>query len=621
MQMSLKARLILLITVLLTFSVLASLLATNWLLQKTQRKSILANLSRTELAVNMFLRAERGKLLSQSRLVGELPILASVVENGDPTTILDVAKTYANQSQLAIFDVVDVDGDVIASVEGRSSDDAVGEQAASIIGATLEGGRVEATLAVREHQLAILASAPIGLSDDPSGALIVGSYLNNDFAAQIRDLTKADVSFQISEDAISASSLSADDAAVLLRHLHSNRIEATGANGAQNLDIGTHLIKIVPLSDANRAVIGAMLVQYSLTESEAVLSEIRVLLLAVGGAIVLFALSTGLLFVFRSIINPINNLKAGADQLAQGNLSYQIEVRRHDEIGELAGAINKFGLKLGEIINEIRHCSGELSNSADELTKIAHFNASGAEETSSQALIVAKAAEQVNANVASVASAVEQMSASIKEVAQTVIDSSHVTSQAVGISKEASAIITRLGEDSREIDQVTKAITNIANQINILALNATIEAARAGEAGKGFAVVAREVKDLANETAKATGDITERIEVIQSHAASAVAAVDEITRMTGEVAGQSANVASVIEEQSAATNQILSIVSETANRMNEIVGSTAGIAKATQGAAENSTQTMNRAQDLNEVAGRLSGIVQSIKNGDSRSNG
>ena len=169
-----------------------------------------------------------------------------------------------------------------------------------------------------------------------------------------------------------------------------------------------------------------------------------------------------------------------------------------------------------------------LGSASEELAANSQQMVSNAEETATQADVVSAAAEQVSKNVQTVATSTEEMSASIKEIAKNAHDAAKVATAAVKAAETTNTTVAKLGESSAEIGKVIKVITSIAQQTNLLALNATIEAARAGEAGKGFAVVANEVKELAKETAKATEDISQKIEAIQGDTKSAVDAIAQI---------------------------------------------------------------------------------------------
>jgi methyl-accepting chemotaxis protein len=169
--------------------------------------------------------------------------------------------------------------------------------------------------------------------------------------------------------------------------------------------------------------------------------------------------------------------------------------------------------------------------------------------------------------------------------------------------------VAQLGDSSAEISQIVKVITSIAEQTNLLALNATIEAARAGEAGKGFAVVAGEVKELAQETAKATEDIGRRIETIQADTAAAITAIDQISTVIDEINQSQSTIASAVEQQSATTTEISRSIADAANGTGEIARNIASVADAASSASEGVDDTQRAADDLARMAGELRQLV------------
>jgi methyl-accepting chemotaxis protein len=166
-----------------------------------------------------------------------------------------------------------------------------------------------------------------------------------------------------------------------------------------------------------------------------------------------------------------------------------------------------------------------------------------------------------------------------------------------------------LGESSREIGNVIKVITSIAQQTNLLALNATIEAARAGEAGKGFAVVANEVKELAKQTAKATEEISQKIEAIQGVTKGAVTAIEEISTIINQINDISNSIASAVEEQTATTNEIGRSVNEAAQGVNDIAKNIGGVATAARNTTQGANDTKTASLQLSEMAARLQAAV------------
>jgi methyl-accepting chemotaxis protein len=189
------------------------------------------------------------------------------------------------------------------------------------------------------------------------------------------------------------------------------------------------------------------------------------------------------------------------------------------------------------------------------------------------------------------------------------------------VAESTTATVFKLGESSSEIGQVIKVITSIAQQTNLLALNATIEAARAGEAGKGFAVVANEVKELAKETARATEDISHKIEAIQADTKAAVDAIASISKVINQVNDISGTIATAVEEQNATTNEMSRNINEAAQGSGEITSNIVGVAQAAQGATHGATDTQKAAQQLVETSSRLRKLVGQFKINNTETDG
>ena len=254
-----------------------------------------------------------------------------------------------------------------------------------------------------------------------------------------------------------------------------------------------------------------------------------------------------------------------------------------------------------------------LGSASEELSATSTQMVGNAEETSTQANVVSAAAEQVSKNVQTVATGTEEMSASIKEIAKNAQDAAKVATTAVKAAETTNATITKLGESSAEIGKVIKVITSIAQQTNLLALNATIEAARAGEAGKGFAVVANEVKELAKETAKATEDISQKIEAIQGDTKSAVLAIGEISTIINKINDYQNTIASAVEEQTATTNEISRNVAEAAKGSTEIAQNITGVAEAAKSTSSGAADTQRASGELSRMAAELQEVVSGQK--------
>ena len=269
--------------------------------------------------------------------------------------------------------------------------------------------------------------------------------------------------------------------------------------------------------------------------------------------------------------------------------------------------------KLVQTMEIVAQNSQALSSASEELTATSQQMVSNAEETATQAGVVSAAAEQVSKNVQTVASATEEMTSSIREIAKNAQDAAKVASTAVKAAETTNQTITKLGVSSAEIGKVIKVITSIAQQTNLLALNATIEAARAGEAGKGFAVVANEVKELAKETAKATEDISQKIEAIQGDTESAVAAIAEIGTIINKINDYQNTIASAVEEQTATTNEISRNVTEASKGSSEIAENIVGVAEAAKSTTAGASDTQRASGELSRMASELQEVVRSSK--------
>jgi methyl-accepting chemotaxis protein len=331
----------------------------------------------------------------------------------------------------------------------------------------------------------------------------------------------------------------------------------------------------------------------------------------------LAAVSIGIfvaIFMSRRISGVTQAVLAQAEAIAAGDLTRDdLKIQSQDELGDLTMAINKMSASLQKMILAIRQNSERVAKSSEELSNTSQQITANSEETSAQSRVVSDAAAQVSQNLQTVATGAEEMGASIKEIAKNATEAAKVATSAVKVAETTTATVTKLGESSNEIGQVIKVITSIAQQTNLLALNATIEAARAGEAGKGFAVVANEVKELAKETAKATEDISRKIEAIQTDTKASVEAIASISGVINEINGISNTIATAVEEQNATTNEMARNVSEAAHGSGEITSNIAGVAQAAESTSRGAAGTQREAQQLVDTSAELRRLVEQFK--------
>ena len=352
-----------------------------------------------------------------------------------------------------------------------------------------------------------------------------------------------------------------------------------------------------------------------------------------GLMIALFVAS--MLVISRTVIGPMKQMTTAMETLAGGNTNVDVPaLNKRDEIGAMAKAVqvfkdnavrvakieeeqageraraeqekreamnnmaNEFDSSVGKIVDEVSAAVRDMQSTASEMTSIA-------DTTSEQAEKVQNDAQITNANVSAVASATEEMSASVAEISSMVQKSTTIVGQAVDSVNTTREDVTKLEDSASRIGEVIGLITDIAEQTNLLALNATIEAARAGDAGKGFAVVASEVKNLANQTGKATGEISSQITDIQARTKEVVDAIQNIGSVMSQVNEIAASIASASEEQNAATMEISRNAQDTAQITSGVLTSMGQMAEGASSTGQASKQVLDVSKGLYDQAGQL----------------
>jgi methyl-accepting chemotaxis protein len=317
--------------------------------------------------------------------------------------------------------------------------------------------------------------------------------------------------------------------------------------------------------------------------------------------------------VMRLVKRQLAGVSQALGAVADNDLGVPAEVRSRDELGRMAAAVNRAREGLRGTVHSLTSGATELGSSTRQLTGVTARIGDSAREAAAQAGLVASAAGDVSGSVQTVAAGSEQMASSIREIAQNANDAAQVASSAVGVAQTTNETVAKLGTSSAEIGDVVKVITAIAEQTNLLALNATIEAARAGEAGKGFAVVASEVKDLAQETAKATEDISRRVETIQADTSSAVAAIGEISQIIQRINDYQVTIASAVEEQTATTAEMSRSIGEAAGGSSTIAVNINGVAQSAETTSSTLVEADAAVAPLSRLADELRGVAERFR--------
>jgi methyl-accepting chemotaxis protein len=369
--------------------------------------------------------------------------------------------------------------------------------------------------------------------------------------------------------------------------------------------------------------------------------KLRPIIWVLGFAILGIAvISGGIAFMIgRSISRPLAVLGTRMQDLADGKLDAEIPgAGRGDEVGKMAATVQIFKdnavrmreLEKSEAATQARAASerrtameslaGDFERSVNGIVRSVSSAATGMQSTaqsmtstasdaSARAATVSAASQTASGNVSTVAAAAEELSGSVSEISRQVARSSEIASKAVGDAERTNATVQVLSTGAEKIGEVVKLIHSIAAQTNLLALNATIEAARAGESGRGFAVVASEVKALANQTAKATEEISGQVAAMQSSTSDAVAAINGITQTIAQMSEITNSISASIDQQGEATREIARNIQSVAAGSSEINAHIGGVTTAAEATGKAAGDVLSNARELDNQSGMLRSAV------------
>jgi len=369
-------------------------------------------------------------------------------------------------------------------------------------------------------------------------------------------------------------------------------------------------------------------------------------LFVVAVAAIIISLAIYVLYVRGNVLRRLGSLQKTMVQLADGNLDVVVPSKGKDEISAMGRAVDVFKdnalkvqamqaeeerlnrernealrdelLTLADTLqNEVESAVNEIAALGDQLQGVSGQMTSSAELVSGQTEDVASSAQEATGNVETVAAATEQLSTSNAEINRQMAESTRISSEASSRAQETNELVHSLSQSADRIGEVIALITDIAEQTNLLALNATIEAARAGDAGKGFAVVAAEVKNLANQTEKATEEISGQISGIQKATGESVNAIGDIGRIIENINEIATTISAAVEEQGAATDEITRNVRGAADRTRSVSASITEVANETSKTGELSGQVLATAQDASQkvenLRSRINGILDDLR--------
>lgn len=542
MLSSIKFKVMSLFSVFIIINLILSLWLINQIISNSHHQSLANSLNQVQNIIQTSLEAQQTNLLNQAELVGVLPILSAVVENGDVPTIQASAKEYQEDLNLAIFDVLDEDGELLVSMDqsflGEGS-----EKEQVLIAQVLEEGLSGVTISLRNGQMVLEAAAPIGGSEEPIGVLITGMYLDNLFSEQIKGLTDSDITFSI-DNAIYGTSL-APRMLEALRDQVQNRSETI--NATDMLEFENSRWHWSPLKDPQENIIGQVIIRQALDSFQQILQTIRLQLAAAGGGILLVSLIAGY-FISNSITNPIISAIDLLKTISEGDFTQKLVNLSKSELGALAIAMNKMQDQFKFLLFKIQSLANGVNQGSKNISEASEYASTGAEQQS----------RIIDGLVSKMETLTVQSQENVEKADQAKMMISTARDYAIQGNEQMQDMVRSVEQinlASHDISKIIKVIDEIAFQTNLLALNAAVEAARAGVHGKGFAVVASEVRNLAGRSAEAAKETASLIEHSVETASNGITIAKKTANSLNEIVEQ-VEKANRVEEEIAHSSQV-----------------------------------------------------------------
>jgi len=547
------------------------------------------NIISSKSVVDNYILNIKNKFLQAGTDIASNKSIIDAVENKDESSLRPIIVQAMKDTGAHFVTVSDQKGVVIARSHSEKTGDSVISQAN--VAKALTG---EANVGIEPGtvvKFSLRAGCPVIQNGKTVGVVTVGISLSEfDFVDKIKSFTGLETTVFEMDTRLTTTIIKDGKRVVGTKMDNPEVIDVVLTKGKEfissNVILGNSFQSAYwPIKDPNGKISGMLFVGKPLSVIESAKKNVSLAILGVTSILALIVICLSW-FIVRGITRPLHAMIFMLKDIAEGDgdLTKRLQDVSGTETQDLAELFNHFVIQVHTIIREVSEhalhmnnssegllsLAGNLSQTSDTMDNKSQAVAAAVEEMSSNMNTVASAMEEFSINIGTVASSTEEMSSTINEISMNTGKAKEITGLAVVSAGDASRRVNDLGSAAREISKVTETITAISSQTNLLALNATIEAARAGEAGRGFAVVANEIKELAQQTARATEDIRAKIQGIQNATGTTVSEIQQISNVINEVNSIVTTIAAAVEEQSVTTREITQNLAQASSGIQEI---------------------------------------------------